>query len=229
MRSVKTLVPLAHLPVLLAGPGPSGIADRSPALSGLLATLTSVSWFRLPPASSCCCDSTTVLVFHLHSAMQRLVAHKGSFPQARVVALAECGTCAIIGAQITPAVLPASSGTPQAGPVSACVLWHPHLDRDGPRVRLPGRDYLLLTGPLHAATSLGWWPTPMSFQAQSPNLFWPADRVWCVATEIDFDSTLVAGTRTLIGAFLNEPILDAWPLHPDDSLASDTDQVNPVP
>ncbi len=119
--------------------------------------------------------------------------------------------------------------TQAPGPVPAPPRRHPYLDRDGPRVRLPGRDYLLLTGPLQAATSLGWWPTPTSFQAQSPNLFWPADRAWCVATEIDFDSTLVAGTRTLIDALLNHPKLDAWPLHPDDSLAFDADQVNPTP
>jgi hypothetical protein len=30
--------------------------------------------------------------------------------------------------------------------------------------------------------------------AESPCLFWPADRAWCVATEVDFDSTLVSGS-----------------------------------
>ncbi|MEP7193771.1 MAG: hypothetical protein ABI903_12995 [Actinomycetota bacterium] len=129
----------------------------------------------------------------------------------------------------TSANLPTPSGAQQPGPVSNSGSKHPYLDRDGPRVRLPGRDYLLLTGPLDAAISLGWWPDPTWFQAQSPNLFWPADRTWCVATEIDFDSTLVAGTRTLIDALLNEPTLDAWPLDPDDSLDSDADHVNRVP
>lgn len=70
----------------------------------------------------------------------------------------------------------------------------------GPRLRHPGRDYLLFTGPLAAAMSMGQWPEPDWFLPQSPNPFWPADRSWCVATEIDFDFTLVAGTPALIDA-----------------------------
>ncbi len=58
-----------------------------------------------------------------------------------------------------------------------------------PRVTLPGRDYLLLAGALPAALRIGWWMTVDGFVPQSPNLFWPADRAWCAATEIDFDST----------------------------------------
>ncbi|MGV8979107.1 MAG: hypothetical protein ACOH17_13790 [Cellulomonas sp.] len=121
----------------------------------------------------------------------------------------------------------APAGAPHPGCVSTSRSQHPYLDRDGPRVRLPGRDYLLLTGPVQSATSLGWWLDPTWFQAQSPNLFWPTDRAWCVATEIDFDSTLVGGTRALIDALLNEPTLDAWPIHPDDCVALDGDRLNP--
>ncbi len=35
---------------------------------------------------------------------------------------------------------------------------------------------------------------------QSPNICWPADRASCAASEIDFDSTLVAGSEELITA-----------------------------
>jgi len=122
----------------------------------------------------------------------------------------------------------APSEARQPGPVSTPRPVHRYLDRDGPRVHLPGRDYVLLTGPVQAATNVGWWLDPAWFQAQSPNLFWPTDRAWCVATEIDFDSTLVAGTFTLIDALLNEPALDAWPVLPDDCIAADGDHVNPV-
>jgi hypothetical protein len=85
------------------------------------------------------------------------------------------------------------------------------------------RDYILLTGPLHAAQQLGYHPAPDWFESQSPNLFWAADRARCVATEIDFDSTLVGGTAKLTHQLLNEPALDAWPINPDDSLAADAD------
>jgi hypothetical protein len=90
-----------------------------------------------------------------------------------------------------------------------------------PRVDLPQRRYLLLAGALPAAAQIVWPPF-----RQSPNLFWPADRAWCVATELDFDSTLVAGTTELIDALLEAPALEAWPVQADDSLAADADQIN---
>ncbi len=50
-----------------------------------------------------------------------------------------------------------------------------------------------------------------------------------MASEIDFDSTLVGGSTQLIDDVLQSPALDSWPVQPDDSLAADADRVNPVP
>jgi len=96
-----------------------------------------------------------------------------------------------------------------------------------PRVSLPGRDYLLLRGPLSAAADLARYDGDFPW-TQSPQLFWPADRAWCVATEIDFDSTLVGGSAELIAELLRTPSLEAWPIGPEDSVASDADRVNVV-
>ena len=85
---------------------------------------------------------------------------------------------------------------------------------------------MLFTGSLEAATDLGWWPAPDWFDAQSPNLFWPADRSWCVGTEIDLDSTLVAGSTVLVEAVLADPELETWPVEPGDLLGIDGDMVN---
>jgi hypothetical protein len=52
----------------------------------------------------------------------------------------------------------------------------------GPRLRHPNRDYLLFSGPLQAAVSMGHQVTADWFLLQSPNLFWPRDRSWCVAS-----------------------------------------------
>jgi hypothetical protein len=87
----------------------------------------------------------------------------------------------------------------------------------------------LVTGPLPAAMQLGWREGHDWFSLQSPNRFWPADLAWCVATEIDFDSTLIGGSAQLIEQVLAEPALDAWPVNPDDSLAADGDHINLVP
>ncbi len=67
---------------MLAGPRPSGSAGLSRRCRGCLPPLAGVSRFRLPPASLCCCDSTTAQVFHLRSVAQRLVAHQVAFPMA---------------------------------------------------------------------------------------------------------------------------------------------------
>lgn len=82
-----------------------------------------------------------------------------------------------------------------------------------------GRDYELLTGPLGAMTGDSW-------SRQSPHLLWPADRTCCVVTEIDFDSTLVAGDQPLIDDLLTTPALDAWPVLPTDLLTHNADLIN---
>jgi hypothetical protein len=95
------------------------------------------------------------------------------------------------------------------------------------RLTLPGRDYLLLAGSLQMATQVGY-TKPGGFEPRSPNLLWPEDHSWFVASEVDFDSTLVGGTADLIDALVLSDELDAWPVGPDDSLASDADTINRV-
>ncbi|WP_103382316.1 hypothetical protein [Pseudonocardia dioxanivorans] len=71
---------------------------------------------------------------------------------------------------------------------------------DGPRLRLPHRDYIVFSGPLRDAVRIGHTYSWGEFATQSPTLFWAADRSWCVASEIDFDSTLVGGSAELVAA-----------------------------
>lgn len=53
------------------------------------------------------------------------------------------------------------------------------------------------------------------FASQSPSLFWPADDAWCVASEIDFDSTLVGGSSALVQAITDSAALEAFAIEPD--------------
>lgn len=87
--------------------------------------------------------------------------------------------------------------------------------REGPRVRLPNRDYLLYRGPVEAAVTLAGLD---GTGGQCPNLWWPADRAWCVATEIDLPWTYVGGPRGLIDAVLTHDQIEALPAAPDDQL-----------
>lgn len=81
-----------------------------------------------------------------------------------------------------------------------------------PRVQVPERPMVLYRGPLVAATALAATPA-----AQSPNLWWPDDRAWCVASEIDHHSTYVGGDRNLIDRVLGDPRLEAFPVRPADT------------
>ena len=117
-----------------------------------------------------------------------------------------------------------SDGRPAARPAEAPPEWQ--LDPGGPALELPARRYLLFTGPLGDALRFGSWATRDWFLPRSPNLFWPEDRAWCVASEIDFDSTIVGGSRELIEDVLSDANLEAWPIQPADSLAHDADPIN---
>lgn len=70
-----------YLSVVLAEPDPSGSTGIVSALSGLLPALAPIPEFRLPSTSPGCCDSQAVVVSHLHSVQQRLVAHNVGQPQ----------------------------------------------------------------------------------------------------------------------------------------------------
>ena len=98
--------------------------------------------------------------------------------------------------------------------------------RDAPRVHLPGRNYLLFEGPVDAATELGWSMPSGGFAPQSPNLFWPHDHAWCVASEIDLFCTLVAGSQALAETLISDPRLEVWPVFPDDPITWDSDDIN---
>jgi hypothetical protein len=80
--------------------------------------------------------------------------------------------------------------------------------RDGvPRVALAGRSMLLLSGPLAAAgTSLEAAP----FDRRA-NLWWPDDRAWFVATDVEATSTIVGGSRECIAALLADDDLETVP------------------
>jgi hypothetical protein len=64
---------------------------------------------------------------------------------------------------------------------------------------------------------------------QSPNQWWPQDHAWCVASEIDIDSTLVAGPDDLIAEITTHPELEAFAVKPTDDLTLAGDQINPRP
>ena len=77
-----------------------------------------------------------------------------------------------------------------------------------PRVHLPGREYVLFQAPIDALCE-GLILGPVGNELAGPNMWWPEDRSWCVATEIDFRWTYVAGSKRCISQILDDPALEA--------------------
>jgi hypothetical protein len=96
-----------------------------------------------------------------------------------------------------------------------------------PLLELPmGRSHIVLTGPLSAVDQIGWdWDAHLRHR-EPPDLIWPADHSWFVASEVDFDSTLIGGSATLIDAIVKAPALEAMPVEESTSLAADADTIN---
>ncbi|MCA1843856.1 MAG: hypothetical protein LC792_11875 [Actinobacteria bacterium] len=114
------------------------------------------------------------------------------------------------------------------------------------RVRLPLRDYLLRRGPIGAAmeptphrqgvgfgvlvaTPIGTEPPELPgvfWEDQSPNLWWPEDRAWFVATEIDYAWTYIGGSTELIDELLADDRLEVLPARLTDKPFYDSDTAN---
>lgn len=104
---------------------------------------------------------------------------------------------------------------PEPEPIKAAPAeWQ--LDLSGPTFSLPGRDnYYLFEGRVREAVQIGYWNDERSFDPQSPHFFWPADHAWCVATEVDYDSTFIGGTRPLVDELCGSDVLEVLEIAPD--------------
>jgi hypothetical protein len=92
-----------------------------------------------------------------------------------------------------------------------------------PRLMLPHRAYFLFSGPIDAVTSLSLG----DFQ-HPPNLWWPEDHAWCVATEIDLSETYVAAAEGCANQVVADPGLEAHLVPIDGRVDVDGDVVNPA-
>jgi hypothetical protein len=91
-----------------------------------------------------------------------------------------------------------------------------------PTFIVPRRRYHLLAGPVDAARKsvLG------STLPQSPNIWWPEDSAWCVATEIDLQSTYVGCTPECVSDLMSLHGVEAWAILPETGVTFDSDALN---
>jgi hypothetical protein len=74
-----------------------------------------------------------------------------------------------------------------------------------PRLRLPHRAYFLFAGPIEAVPELR-----LGDFHQPPNLWWPEDRAWFVATDIDLYDTYVGASEKAIERIVADRTLEAF-------------------
>ena len=98
------------------------------------------------------------------------------------------------------------------------------LYKESSRVKAPKREYLLFRGPIEGVLTFLAGERP--FWGDTPNIWWPADRAWCVATDIDLYDTYLGGTDECIEAVLNHPELEALPADLDARLDIGADVIN---
>jgi hypothetical protein len=109
-------------------------------------------------------------------------------------------------------------------------VWDGYGDAPYPRgtvalIPMPQRPMVLLRGPLsamHTAFSTLGWP-------ESASLWWPDDRSWCVATDIDLMSTYVGGSAECIDAVLADQRLEAFAVTVDQTVHWQSDTLNATP
>lgn len=108
---------------------------------------------------------------------------------------------------------------------------------EGPQLKLPDREYVLFHSSIRAFEDPNWildapWrdrpAEGYGFEpsAHAPNLFWSADHAWVMVSEIDFDSTVVAGSTALIQAICEDAALEALPIPEGAELHWQADTVN---
>ncbi len=78
-----------------------------------------------------------------------------------------------------------------------------------------GREMLLFDGPIQAVASIGTVPFfAERLRRRSPQWWWPEDRQWFVATEIDYPWSYVAGATTLIDGLIHDANIDVVQVEP---------------
>lgn len=99
-----------------------------------------------------------------------------------------------------------------------------------PTFAWPGREFHLLSASLALFSETDWldgtpvdvWPAA----GHTPQMLWPEDHSWVLATEIDWDCTIIAGSRDLVAEVLDDPRLEAFAVADTDDLTWTSDRIN---
>ena len=125
-------------------------------------------------------------------------------------------------AGLVAAVLRAHTATPDD-----CFFGAPAevLAAEAPTLTVGANDVILVRGPVElAARNMAEEPSE-----QSATLWWPADRAWVVATDMDLVTTYVGGSSACIAGLLAHPGLEVAEVSASQGTGWDADEINPLP
>ena len=85
----------------------------------------------------------------------------------------------------------------------------------GAPFEIPARRMLLYSAPIAAATEQ--FDSDSLVSAYHPNLWWPADHSWCVATDIDYRCTYIGCDRATAQQLLSRSDIEVFEVQPTDT------------
>lgn len=90
-----------------------------------------------------------------------------------------------------------------------------------PRFAWPGRDLILAATDLSTLADPTWLEHtrlgPLVPLEHTPQMLWAEDHAWVMASEIDWDSTIIAGSRSLVDAVLADERFEAFEVAEESS------------
>jgi hypothetical protein len=127
----------------------------------------------------------------------------------------ETGNLPLEIAERLAAILPSHTLTPE---LCWLAVWEGFADlriedNEGAMFSVPNRDLFLFHGTVGDVLTTF---SEVDWIYRSPNLWWPDDRAWCVATEIDFTWSYVGGSSACIEQILGDSDLEAIPTNPEE-------------
>lgn len=124
-----------------------------------------------------------------------------------------------------------------------CAVWEGYGDMVGlrsdsalPRLERWNRPMIVATGPLNAIPQKAFND---GFEGQirrddnlqldryrSPSLWWPDDRTWCVATDVEMDTTYLGASAECVTKLLADGRLETMKVTAEQSVSLDSDSLN---
>lgn len=96
----------------------------------------------------------------------------------------------------------------------------------GRSVTIDRYEYILVETDTAELAEPGWGRRLGFAMDEPPQVLWPEDHAWVLATEIDWDSTIVGGSLTLVDSILSDGRFEAYRVDEDSDLSWNGDTIN---